>query len=440
MHPVINDLTAGIGTAPTRRPAALKALASRMLAEVDGLVAQMGETYQAEVPEYTTLTLGELETQVLPMSRRVVTMFFSGVLDGRGTGRSDCQPFEESGRARLAMGVPLDSVLHAYRIAGRVTWQTVVRTVHPGEEILLGDLAGRWIGFIDHVSCLVARGYLAASHERMRQVDGRRRELLEALLSANDAADVAAVSLRFSTVLAMSYVPILVTAEGAAGRIDALLDAAPRGTLCGHRGGRVLLLAPETAPDLTALHRVAGGLVTYSEAAAPGAHLVTAVEHAEHLAEIAAAEPGGAGIFGPDDLLIEQLMLAAPRISHTLRRRVTDVLAGRDPSGTLCSTLRTYLSCGSVPETARLLVVHPNTVSYRLSRIRDLLGSDPRIPRQAAVLVLGLGLSNLAGPVASSTSGGGTGRPANGSAPGREQPLRRRHRQPVPTPGEVAPI
>ena len=376
------------------RQAALAAFARRLLTEVDDLVGRMGEAYRAEIPEYASLTSGELETEVLPISRRAVTAFFSAFFNGHRIGAAELRVFEESGRVRLTMGVPLDSVLHAYRIAGRVTWEAVVATIQPGEEALLGDLAAGWIDFIDQASCLVARGYLAASHERMRHVDARRRELLEAVLSATDPADVAAVSLRFSTVLSSSYVPVVVAGEGIAGRIDALLDAARPGSLGGHRGNRVLLLIPEELSTVAAetLQHISAGIVAYGPAASPGEDLVTAVQHAEQLADLAAAEYGGTGIYGPDDLLVEQLMLAAPRLTSALRRRVTDALTARDPSGVIGATLRTYLSCGSVPETARLEVVHPNTVGYRLSRVRDLLGLDPRVPRQAALLVLGLGV------------------------------------------------
>jgi sugar diacid utilization regulator len=68
------------------------------------------------------------------------------------------------------------------------------------------------------------------------------------------------------------------------------------------------------------------------------------------------------------------------------------VLAARDPGGVVTSTLRTYLETGSVPETARRELVHANTVGYRLGRVRELTGLDPRVPRESALLVLGLGL------------------------------------------------
>jgi len=375
-----------------RRRATLAAFARRLLVQVDDLVARLGVAYQAEIPEYASMSDADLDTQVLPMSRAAVTAFFSTFLTGRKIGSAELRTFQDSGRVRLMMGLSLESVLHAYRIAGRVTWQTVVATIDAGEESLLGDLAEGWIDFIDQASCIVARGYLSASHERMRHVDARRRELLEALLSATDAADVAAVALRFSTILAAQYVPVVVHGPTAASRIDAVLDVAPPGTIGGHRGHQLLLLVPDRLTNPEALAHASGSIVAYGECSAPGTDLVAAVAQAEQLADIAASEYGGPGVYGPDDLLIEQLMVAAPRLAAVLHSRVTNALAARDSDGVLASTLRTYLSCGSIPATARIEVVHPNTVSYRLARVRDLLGLDPRVPRQAALLVLGLGL------------------------------------------------
>ena len=42
--------------------------------------------------------------------------------------------------------------------------------------------------------------------------------------------------------------------------------------------------------------------------------------------------------------------------------------------------------------TARRELVHANTVLYRLGRVRELTGLDPRRPNESALLVLGLGL------------------------------------------------
>jgi hypothetical protein len=261
--------------------------------------------------------------------------------------------------------------------------------VDVGETAVLADLGTRWLDIVDRTSSLLAQAYLAASHERLRHVDARRRELVEALLSATDPSEVAAVSLRFSTVLASQYVPVLVSGTEAASGIDALLADSPPGTLGGHRGDRVLLLVPTR----TEAPRSRPGVLTcWGRPAACGRALLEEVHQVERLLLTALAEGHVEGVFGPDDLLVEQLLLGNERVAGALRRRVLDVLSARDPGGVVTATLRTYLETGSVPETSRRELVHANTVGYRLGRVRELTGLDPRVPQEAALLVLGLGL------------------------------------------------
>ena len=365
------------------------ALAQRVLRDLDVVVARMGEAYRSEITEYAALSPGQLDIEVLPVSRRLVTTFLACVVEGRPLTARELSVFEESGRQRLAMGMPLESVLHAYRIAGREAWSALCEHLGPTETSLLPALGAQWMDIVDRTSSALAQAYLAASHERLRHVDARRRELVEALLTANDPAEVASVSLRFSTVLAPAYVPALVSGSGAASGIDALLQDAPAGTLGGHRGDRVLLLVPTR---IDGLRRRASLLTCWGRPAACGRVLLEEVQHVERLLLTAIAEGHEQGQFGPDDLLVEQLLLGNERVAEALRRRVLDVLTSRDPSGAVLATLRSYLETGSVPETARREVVHANTVGYRLGRVRDLTGLDPRIPRDASLLVLGLGL------------------------------------------------
>ena len=367
----------------------LDTVAQRVIADLDALVQRMGDAYRAEIPEYAVLSDVQMVTDVLPTSRRLVEIFLSWVVTERELTAKELAHFEKSGRERLAMGLPLESVLHAYRVAGREAWNAVCAAVQPGEEMLLARLGARWIDIVDRTSSALARSYLAASHERLRDLDARRRELVEALLTAAGPADVAAVSLRFSTVLAPSYVPVLVAGAGAVADIDALLHSAPHGSLGGHRGDRVLLLVPNRLdrPPVRS-----GALVAWGMPALCGTALLDEVTHVERLLGTALAEGHVTGCFGPDDLLVEQLLLGNERVAASLRGRVADVLAARDASGVLADTLRVYLATGSVPETARREVVHANTVSYRLGRVRDLTGLDARLPHDATLLVLGLGL------------------------------------------------
>jgi hypothetical protein len=365
------------------------ALAERVLADLDALVAEMGSAYQAEIPEYAAMSDATMVRDVLPVSRRLVEVFLDCVVQERTLTARELRTFEQSGRDRLAMGMPLESVLRAYRIAGRTAWTALCAAIRPGEEALLADLGARWIDIVDRTSSALARAYLSASHDRLRDLDARRRELVEALLTATDPSEVAAVSLRFSTVLAPSYVPVLVAGAGAVAGIDALLAGAPAGTLGGHRGDRVLLLVPNRL-DVPVSRP--GAVSAWGRPAQCGRALLEEVRQVEQLLVTALAEGHEEGGFGPDDLLVEQLLLGNDRVADALRRRVAEVLDSRDASGVLVTTLRDYLATGSVPETARREHVHVNTVAYRLARVRELTGLDPRVPDESALLVLGLGL------------------------------------------------
>ena len=86
------------------------------------------------------------------------------------------------------------------------------------------------------------------------------------------------------------------------------------------------------------------------------------------------------------DVLLEVWALRDPRMVVNLQDRYLRPLAGHEH---LVDTLRAHLATDlSVPETARRLVVHPNTVSYRLRRIHELTGLDLHQVRDVARAVL----------------------------------------------------
>jgi hypothetical protein len=367
-------------------------VARRVLARLDELVERMGAAYRDEVPEYAALTEVEMAGEVLPVSRAIVAAFFEAAAADRAPDVGEIGALQRMGARRLEMGVPLEPMLHVYRVAGRTVWSAMVEATREGEEPALADLGGAWMDFVDRAASVAASGYLDASHDHLRRLDARRTALLEALLAAGDAADVAALRAEFTTPLAARYQPVLVAGDDVASRIDDLAAACPPGTLSGHRGGHVLLLAAGE-PDLARLLRRTGdGVVVHGPAAAPGPSLTAEVRHAEQLVEVAWAA-GRRGVFGTDDLLIDQLVAGSPRASAALVSQVLHPLRAGDRTGVLVATLATWLATGTVPETARREVVHPNTVSYRLRRVKELTGLDPRIPNDATLLSLALAAS-----------------------------------------------
>jgi sugar diacid utilization regulator len=185
---------------------------------------------------------------------------------------------------------------------------------------------------------------------------------------------------------------VLVAGSDVASSIDRIAGACPAGTLSGFRSGHVVLLVPAALPDPERLEREAeGATIACGRPVAPGHELVTELRHTEVLLDVALAR-GSLGVLGPDDLLLDQLLAGNPRVASALERLVLGPLRDGDRGGVLEETLRAYLGTGSVPATAKVAIVHPNTVAYRLARVADRTGLDPRVPAEAALLALALRL------------------------------------------------
>ncbi len=378
-------------TAPTSGEDATRAIARRVLDAIDDRLPRMGVIYQQEIAEYARLTPEQLEREVLRTSRRFIEEYFGRVSAGRDASKVDLSDLARAGRRRLEMGISLDSALHAFRLAGRETWQAVVGAVEPGEEGTLAQLAAGWIDYLDRASSSFAEGYLTASHEHLRRLDARRSAIVDALLEAGDWGEVAAVSARFAIQLAPRYRPVLLIGPDVLVRIDLLLQHAPTDALAGRRGDKVLALLPDDGSDPRLLAKTAQARLTlWGRAVAPGPELRAEVRHVESVLVSAARAGHEEGAFGPDDLLLEQLLAGSARVASALHVRILDPLVAQDPDGIFLTTLHTYLGCGSVPETATHEVIHPNTVAYRLRRVRELTGLDPRTPTDATLLVLAL--------------------------------------------------
>lgn len=366
-----------------------QAVAHTVLDRLDALTARMGENYR-QVPEYAALSDDAMRIEVLPVSRKIVEEFFVAILDERTPDVSGLPELQVMGRRRLEMGVPLEPMLHVYRIAGRTVWDAMVAATPPGHETVLAPLGAAWMDYIDEAASAAAAAYLEASHERIRAADARRGALLDALLDAADAAEVAAVATEFSTTFAARYTPVVAGGDDVALRVDAAAAAAGPMGLAGFRNGHLVVLTPGGPDEVSAVATAAGAgaAVVCGEPSPPGADLLAEYHHAEHLLTVVQRH-GRAGVHGPDDLVMEQLLAAAPRAGAALARCIV-ALRDHDRSRVIEDTLRAWLESGSIPATAATVAVHANTVGYRLRRVAELTSLDPKVPRQAALLQLGL--------------------------------------------------
>jgi hypothetical protein len=273
-------------------PDAATAVLGRVLATLHDLVPRMGQAYRDEIPEYAEMSDDLMEREVLVTSRRVVEEFISRVMAGRDTRSMDVRPaVAGAGRRRLHMGIPLEAGLHAFRIAGREMWEAVVDATRPARKPRWPPSPAHWIEYVDRASTAFAEGYLEASRDQLRRLDTRRRAT-STRWSPPRPRGCGVGRQRVLTRAGPPLRPVLIDGDDVATHIDGLLDSSPDGTLA------------------------ATAATGCSRCSSPTPH-------------------------GP------------PRCRHWPNvPRVLDPLQEQDPDGVFAATLRTYLACGSVPETA----------------------------------------------------------------------------------------
>jgi len=91
-----------------------------------------------------------------------------------------------------------------------------------------------------------------------------------------------------------------------------------------------------------------------------------------------------AGVYQLADVPLEAALTRSPDLALLLARRLTPLNAN---GASLLNTLRIYQEQGQDRrQTARALHIHPNTLDYRLRRIRELTGLSPAVHRDVQTL------------------------------------------------------
>ena len=330
-----------------------------------------------------------------------------------------------------AHGVSLSAMQHAGRVWGAVVWDAVhaaARRDRPAERDAAMEIGSRIWRHVDLISTTAAHAYLDAVTDRGLL----SRQLLDMLLTGRGDTEFAHRLARPAHVrLGAAYVVVLVRGDGVPVEdaderplstravLDRIVEAA-RGhlhpaegsLLLGIRLGDVVALYPLAALDEAARARAdsAGLAAALRDAVSIGMSSPyvgldgLALAYAEARQAVAlAAETGVSGrAVALEDVLVDHLLRASPHA-----RRILDAvlapLSAYDGAhrSELLTTLHAYLAADArITGTARRLTVHPNTVKYRLRRIRELTGYDPRAIDDLVVLYLALKLqaSRAAGP------------------------------------------
>jgi hypothetical protein len=384
------------------------ALRPELPALADEIIAAIGE----EVPDYARPLEGPfgvaLRIGVVEALRQFVAMV-EDPAGGRGAGR---EVYVNLGRGEMRAGRSLDALLAAYRLGARVAWR---RFVAAGERAglspsVLYTLAESIFAYIDELSAESIEGYAREQTVAAGALQLRRQHLAALLVQqpAPAATTVEAAAAEAAWVLPRTLAVLAVEAEdeGTANAEDAdrLAVRLARDVLVAPVPPLIVALVPDPAAPgrrreleaaLGERRAALGPAVGWPDAAVS---FVRAREVVRLAREGAIRDGGGLLLAERHNL---SLLLGADRrlvrdVAHrALAPLESETALSRDR---LRDTLEAWLRHrGRTEAVARALHVHPQTVRYRVARLRDLFGARLEDPDERFEIELALRSRPLAG-------------------------------------------
>jgi PucR C-terminal helix-turn-helix domain/GGDEF-like domain len=321
---------------------------------------------------------------------------------------------------RARAGFALEDYLNAFRVGQRVFWDALLAVAGPtpaGQEAAL-SLVGPLMRFVDVASTHAARVYVDFQEHLASGAVRQRRDLLELLLDGRmppcgplqTEAAAHGISEQAQMLVAVA-VPVAAGADGDASRAGAAIARAGLGgtrALVVAAAGEIVAVAAlgptcdaERACELlTAVHErlrregmpLAVGISTVAEGLAelPRAH-------ADARAALECVARDGGLIALPRLSALEYLAL---RADGTAQRLVDPTVReflreDRERGGTQADTIRALAAADlRLADAAERLQIHPNTMQYRLRRIAERSGRNPRHVADLVGLLVAIALED----------------------------------------------
>ncbi len=367
-----------------------------------------------EVPGYT----GWLDAGMRPSIEGAVQMALGGFLRltekrREADPRIPLQPAldgaYELGRGEARSGRTMDALLAAYRVGARVAWREFSSAMV--EE---GLAAGRVAEFAELVFAYIDELSAAsvAGHADERATTGRVRELylerLGTLLLEGAPAERLAEAAEQAGWEPPATLTAVLAPEARTRPALAVLDARTLrlpGDLIGLDEVAVLLVPDAAEQRRERLLQSLNGLEAIVGPARPWDSVAASVQRARSLRDLAAGRERA--VLDTEDHLAEILIRSDPEALADLRRRALEPLSGLRPKTAerLEQTLRSWLlHQGRRDDVAAELIVHPQTVRYRMAQVRELYGERLLDPAAVLELVIALGIPPSPGQAATPTA------------------------------------
>ncbi len=382
-------------------PEVADVLRPELPALADEIVAELSRG----VPDYARPLEGPFGQALRAGVEEALGRFTLFVADPKADPDAGREVYLNLGRGEMRAGRSLDALLAAYRLGARVAWR---RLAAAGERAglpprTLYTLAEAIFAYIDELSAYSIEGY-AREQAAAAGALQRRRQRLAALLVQDPPAAPATVQAAASNAglrIPRSVCVLVVESDESSEGAERLAVRLGPDALVTHQPplNVALVPAPARREELEAAVRgrraSIGPEVSWQEAALSFAR-------AREVLRLA----GEGGIDGDEALIVAErhqlsLLLGADR---RLARDVAEsALAPLDSETELSrerlgSTLDAWLRHrGRTEAVAKALHVHPQTVRYRLARLRELFGSRLDDPDGRFELELALRARRIAG-------------------------------------------
>ncbi|MFF9488909.1 helix-turn-helix domain-containing protein [Streptomyces sp. NPDC014676] len=358
----------------------------------DGLVAVL----QEQEPAYRAAVEGDATTTWQEVHRSL-RHSISSLIDPRGARDAARRCTWKIGAARAEQGLPLDALLHAFRLGGSLVWQGLVdetsRTAPEDVRLLVHVASDVW-NFVDEHCTLVADAYRQTERQLAWRRENRVRLLAAALLDGTSRiADLPETAQALELPEHGRYVVVAVAGDRSSGCSAAQAALAPGVRAHWHTGVDAdygIVLVEDGAEPVVPEERAAGARVGVSSVVEG----LSAVGEARRLADTALSLcPGQGGTVHLTEHLPAALVVSAPELGAALAERLLGPLAHLEPADAevLLDTLATWLACdGSAQRASRRLYCHRNTVLNRLRRYEQLTGRSLSRPTDLIEVSLAL--------------------------------------------------
>ncbi len=354
--------------------------------------------------EGTRMRRSDLEQVVLPN----LTAALDALAEERRPAQDELRRAEVLGEGRALQGVPIDGVMQSWRTAERLLLDRLLLVGASLEVEQLREATKRLGAIFDLLTGASLAAYRRAQDEVTVHFERLTTDLVARLVAAEhvDPEEVAARARLIEVDAARPYQAAAlglrpadpVTMARARRHVLAAIGVrAPGRILAGAHLEHVVLLVPMWNGDAVqhalqrALDRPELGAAVFCGLGDPQARLAdVGASSAQAVAALGVGLRDGRArqVVPFVDVLPEVLLLHNP---DTARRLVTSRLGPLLDRPPLIDTLRAYLASGlSVRRTAATLGVHHNTVTYRLTTIRDRTGRNPATALATPDLLLAL--------------------------------------------------